>query len=162
MPHFETNGVELYYEDTGSGPPVIFSHEFAADYRAWEPQVRAFARSYRCITYSHRGFPPSAIPEQSDAYTRDLLIEDLLALVKHLDFERAHFVGFSMGGNVVLNFALRYPKLCQSIVVVGTGSGSSDPEQFERDIERTVDLIRVRGIEGFAAVYAEGPTRQPF
>jgi pimeloyl-ACP methyl ester carboxylesterase len=162
VPHFEANGVELYYEDTGSGPPVIFSHEFAADYRGWEPQVRALGRSYRCITYSHRGFPPSGIPEQSGAYTRDLLIEDLLALVRHLSLESAHFVGFSMGGNVVLNFALRYPKLCQSIVVVGTGSGSSDPELFERDIERTVDLIRTRGIEGFAAVYAEGPTRQPF
>src|SRR5262245_22459730 len=151
MPHFEANGVELYYEDNGSGPPVIFSHEFAGDYRAWEPQVRGFGRSYRCITYNHRGFPPSGIPEQPDAYTRDLLIADLHALVMRLGLERAHFVGFSMGGNVVLNFALRYPGLCSSIVVVGTGSGSSDPELFERDIERTVDLIRARGIEGFAA-----------
>ena len=111
MPHVPLNGVELYYEDAGgSFPPIVFCHEFAGDYRAWDPQVRAFGRAYRCITYSHRGFPPSSVPDDPEAYSQDLLIEDLRALVEHLGLERAHFVGFSMGGNVVLNFALRYPE----------------------------------------------------
>jgi pimeloyl-ACP methyl ester carboxylesterase len=162
MPLQRLNGVELFYQATGNGPPVIFSHEFAGDYRAWDPQVRAFGRSHRCITYNHRGFPPSSVPEDFSAYTRDLLIEDLRALAIHLGLDEACFVGFSMGGNVVLNFALRYPELCKAIVLVGTGSGSTNPELFEQDIERTVELIRSRGIEGFAEVYAEGPTRQPF
>ena len=50
MPTAAVNGVELYYEDTGRGFPVVFCHEFAGDYRAWEPQVRAFDRLYRCVT----------------------------------------------------------------------------------------------------------------
>jgi pimeloyl-ACP methyl ester carboxylesterase len=156
------NGVELYYEDTGAGFPLIFCHEFAGDYRAWEPQVRAFGRAYRCITYSQRGFPPSSVPSDPAAYSQDVLIEDLRALTHHLGIDQAHFVGFSMGGNVVLNFALRYPELCRAIVVVGTGAGTTNRERFERDIERVVELIRSSGIEAFAQTYAEGPTRLPF
>src|SRR3546814_12370662 len=53
------DGVKLYYESTGSGFPILFIHEFAGDYRSWEPQVRHFSRSYRCVTYSARGYPPS-------------------------------------------------------------------------------------------------------
>jgi pimeloyl-ACP methyl ester carboxylesterase len=141
---------------------VVFCHEFAADYRGWDPQVRAFARTYRCITYSHRGFPPSSVPENPDAYSQDHLIEDLRALVDHLELKDAHFVGFSMGGSALLSFALRYPARCRTIVVAGTGAGTTNRDRFERDIDRTVELLRTRGIEGFAEVYAEGPTRLPF
>jgi pimeloyl-ACP methyl ester carboxylesterase len=162
MPRMGINGIELYYEDTGSGFPVVFCHEFAGDYRSWEPQVRAFDRLYRCITYSQRGFPPSSVPADADAYSQDLLIEDLRGLVEHLAIPRAHFVGFSMGGSVVLNFALRYPELCRSIALVGTGAGSTNRERFERDIRDVVGLIRERGMRSFADIYAEGPTRQPF
>jgi pimeloyl-ACP methyl ester carboxylesterase len=162
MPTASVNGVELYYEDTGSGYPVVFCHEFAGDYRAWEPQVRAFDRLYRCITYSQRGYPPSTIPADPSAYSQELLIEDLHDLVKHLGIDQAHFVGFSMGGSVVLNFALKYPQLCRSISVVGTGAGSTHREGFEEDIRKTVGLIRERGVRGFAERYAEGPTRVQF
>jgi pimeloyl-ACP methyl ester carboxylesterase len=67
-----------------------------------------------------------------------------------------------MGGSVVLNFALRYPELCQSIVVAGTGSGTTNRERFEQDIQDVVELIRDRGVRAFAETYAEGPTRQPY
>jgi pimeloyl-ACP methyl ester carboxylesterase len=166
MPRVALNGVELYYEDTGSGfpipIPVVFCHEFAGDYRSWEPQVRAFDRLYRCVTYSQRGFPPSSIPTDPQAYSQDLLIEDLRALMTHLGIRLAHLVGFSMGGSVVLNFALRYPERCRSIVVAGTGAGTTNRERFEEDIRQVVDILRTRGIQTFAQMYAEGPTRQPF
>jgi pimeloyl-ACP methyl ester carboxylesterase len=162
MPTTTVNGVELYYEDTGSGFPVVFCHEFAGDYRAWEPQVRALDRLHRCITYSQRGFPPSSVPTDLESYSQDLLIADLHGLVSHLQLRQAHFVGFSMGGSVVLNFALRFPELCRSIVVVGTGAGATNRARFERDIPQVVELIRTRGIQAFAETYAEGPTRQPF
>jgi pimeloyl-ACP methyl ester carboxylesterase len=156
------NGVELYYEDTGSGFPVVFCHEFAGDYHAWEPQVRALGRLYRCVTYSQRGFPPSEVPSDPAAYSQDLLIDDLHALVTHLGISQADFVGFSMGGSVVLKFALRYPELCRGMVVVGTGAGSTNRDTFEANIEQVVELIRTRGMRAFAETYAEGPTRQPF
>jgi pimeloyl-ACP methyl ester carboxylesterase len=156
------NGIELYYEDTGTGFPVVFCHEFGGDYRSWDPQVRAFARLHRCITYSQRGFPPSSVPNTLESYSQERLIEDLQRLVQHLNIQQAHFVGFSMGGSVVLNFALAHPELCRSIVVVGTGAGSTNRERFEQDVRDVVALIRTQGMHEFAARYAEGPIRQPF
>ena len=161
MPHVALNGVELYYESTGDGAPLILCHEFAGGYRSWSPQVNAFSRLYRCITYNHRGFPPSGVPSDPDAYSQDLLIEDLRALMDHLDISQAHLVGFSMGGNVVLNFALRHPERCRGIVVVGTGAGTINRERFEQDCARTVDLLRSQGIQAFADIYGRGPTRLP-
>jgi pimeloyl-ACP methyl ester carboxylesterase len=162
MPHAHVNDVDLYYEDTGTGFPVMFCHEFAGDYRSWDPQVRAFGRLYRCITYSQRGFPPSSVPSDADRYSQDLLVEDLRGLVAHLGISQAHFVGFSMGGSAVLNFGLRYPELCRSLTVVGAGAGNTNRERFEQDIRQVVDLIRTQGIRRFAETYAEGPIRSPF
>jgi pimeloyl-ACP methyl ester carboxylesterase len=162
VPHASINGVDLYYEASGSGYPVVFCHEFAGDYRAWDAQVRAFDRLYRCVAYSQRGYPPSGVPADAEAYSQDFLIEDLRGLVQHLGISQAHFVGFSMGGSVVLNFALRYPDLCRSIAVVGAGAGSTNRDGFEQDIQRVVQLIRNDGMQHFAETYAEGPTRLPF
>ena len=162
MPKAAIGALDLYYESYGDGFPVVFCHEFAGDYRGWEPQVRAFDRLYRCITYSQRGFPPSSVPTDPDAYSQDLLIDDLRGLLQHLGLEQAYLVGFSMGGSVVLNFALRYPEVCKAIVVVGAGAGTTDRERFERDVEQTATLLRTHGIGAFADTYSEGPSRQAF
>ncbi|HLQ35179.1 MAG TPA: alpha/beta hydrolase [Chloroflexota bacterium] len=162
MPNARINGLDIYYETTGDGFPVVFCHEFAGDYRSWAPQVRYFSRLYRCVTYSCRGFPPSDVPERPEDYSQDLLIADLRGLFEELGIRQAHVVGFSMGGSVVLNFGLRYPELCRSIVAAGAGTGSTNRETFERDVAGVVDLIESKGIKEFAEVYANGPSRQPF
>jgi len=141
---------------------VVFCHEFAGDYRSWEPQVRALGHRYRCITYSQRGFLPSSVPTDPDQYSQDLLLEDLRALLNHLQIGSAHLVGFSMGGSVVLNFGLRYADLCRSLTVVGAGAGNTNRERFEQDIRDVVSLIRNKGIRHFADSYSEGPIRTPF
>jgi pimeloyl-ACP methyl ester carboxylesterase len=162
MPRASVNGVELYFEDTGNGFPVVFCHEFAGDYRSWEPQVRAFGHRYRCITYSQRGFLPSSVPADPHQYSQELLIEDLKALLDRLQIASAHLVGFSMGGSVVLNFGLRYPDLCRSLSVVGAGAGNTNRERFEQDIRDVVSLIRTGGMRAFADSYSAGPIRTPF
>jgi pimeloyl-ACP methyl ester carboxylesterase len=162
MPLARVNGVELFYEEAGAGEPVVFSHEFAGDARSWGPQVHALARRYRCITYNHRGFPPSSVPDDPGAYSQDLLVEDLRALLDHLSIERAHLVGLSMGGNVVLNFALRYPERCRGVVVAGCGAGTVDREAFEQNVEQIVGILEHQGMAAFAALYSLGPTRLPF
>ena len=65
------DGARLYYEETGSGIPILFIHEFAGDCRSWELQVRCFARRYRCITYNARGFPPSDVPADDGRYSQE-------------------------------------------------------------------------------------------
>jgi pimeloyl-ACP methyl ester carboxylesterase len=154
--------VQLAYEDTGHGAAVVFSHEFAGDLRSWEPQVRALARRYRCVTYNHRGFPPSSVPDEAEAYSERHLVVDLLRLMDHLRLERAHIVGHSMGASVALNFALLYPERCSSVVIAGAGTGTTNRARFEADVAAVVDLIQTQGIERFAEVYAVGPSRLPF
>ena len=64
MPTLTTDdGVKLYYEEAGSGAPIVFVHEFGGDHRSWEPQLRHFSRRYRCVAYNARGYPPSDVPQ---------------------------------------------------------------------------------------------------
>ncbi len=162
MPTAEINGVSIHYEVTGTGPPLVFSHEFAGDSRSWKPQVEAFSSDYQCVTWNYRGFPPSEVPEDRGSYSQDILVEDLRALLDHLEIERAHVVGLSMGGSVTLHFALAYPERCLSAVVAGAGTGSVDRPQFEADVARIVELLSTRTMPEFAEIYAYAPTRTPF
>src|SRR3546814_1185656 len=75
LPISMDDGVKLYYESTGSGFPILFIHEFAGDYRSWEPQVRHFSRSYRCVTYSARGYPPSDVPTKLSMYNQARVVK---------------------------------------------------------------------------------------
>jgi pimeloyl-ACP methyl ester carboxylesterase len=115
--------VKLYYEETGTGTPIIFAHEFAGDYRSFEPQVRYFSRSYRCITYSARGYLPSEVPASLDQYGQAVSADDIAAILDHLRIDKAHIVGMAMGAFAVLHFLLRYPKRAMSAVIGGCGTG---------------------------------------
>lgn len=162
MPTASVDGLDLYYEEHGAGFPLLLSHEFADDYRGWEPQVRYFARHYRVITYNNRGYPPSTVPDDPTAYSQERLVEDLKALLDHLGIERAHICGLSMGGYVALVFALTYPERCASAVVAGCGTGSNDPEAFRANARELIARIEEQGMAGFAASYGRGPARLPF
>jgi pimeloyl-ACP methyl ester carboxylesterase len=164
MPMAPVNGIRLYYEVTGSGYPLLFCHEFAGDYRSWEPQVRYFSRRYQVITYNARGYPPSDVPPDVEAYSQRQAVEDIVGLMRHLQLPQAHLVGLSMGGYAVLHFGLTYPALARSLVVGGCGYGSvgGEREKFQRDVERTAQQIEREGMRAMAAVYSRGPTRVQF
>ena len=125
MPYATTDdGVKLYYEEVGSGTPIVFVHEFAADHRSWEAQMRFFGQRHRCITYGARGYPPSDIPEKPTSYSQNRATDDILAVMKHLELDKAHVVGLSMGGFASLHFGLRHPAHALSLVVAGVGYGA--------------------------------------
>ncbi len=163
MPKAKINGVNLYYEEAGAGVPIVFVHEFAGDSRSWELQVRCFSRRYRCITYNARGYPPSDVPERVEAYSQDIAVDDLRGVLDHLKVERAHVVGFSMGGFAALIFGLRHPQRCRSLVIAGCGYGSGeDRAKWERDVEQVAARFEREGMEKAADFYARGPTRVQF
>ena len=158
MPTASINGVSLYYECHGEGFPLVWSHEFAGDYRSWAPQVRFFSRRYRVVTYNARGYPPSEVPPGVEAYSQELAVEDLRGLLEHLSIEQAHVGGLSMGGNVALNFGLAYPGMARSLIVAGTGSGSTEPDSFRANVNERADRMEALGMSGMSD-YAEGPSR---
>ena len=165
MPYITTDdGVKLYYEVTGSGTPLVFVHEFAGDWRSWEPQVRYFSRYYQCITYSARGFAPSDAPEDAGAYSQARARDDLLAIVDGLGLENPHLVGLSMGGFAVLHFGISYPGRARSLVISGVGYGAEPDkrEQFAVETEKSAQRFETLGMERAAEVYALGPTRVQF
>jgi pimeloyl-ACP methyl ester carboxylesterase len=165
MPHATTNdGVKLYFEETGAGTPLIFVHEFAGDWRSWEPQLRHFGQRYRAIAFNARGYPPSDVPEATKSYSQNRAADDIAAVLDHLAIDRAHVVGLSMGGLATLHFGFRHAPRARSLVVGGAGYGS-DPaqrENFRAEGANTVDFIRAQGMQAFADRYAFGPTRVQF
>jgi pimeloyl-ACP methyl ester carboxylesterase len=162
MAHVTTDdGVRLYYEETGSGVPVVFVHEFAGDLRSYEPQVRYFSRRYRCITYNARGYPPSDVPENFESYSQDRARDDIRAVLDGLKIGKAHVVGISMGGFAVLHFGFAYPERALSLVVAGCGYGAAPGarQQFHDETARTSAQIAERGMPEVAKTYGAGPTR---
>jgi len=162
MPHAGTDdGVELFYEETGAGEPLVFVHEFAGDFRSWEPQVRYFSRRYHCIAYNARGYPPSGVPADTASYSQERAWRDIEAVLDHLGLDRAHVIGLSMGGFATLHFGLNRPERARSLVVAGCGYGAegNQRERFQHEAAATADLIESKGMGSFAETYSLGPTR---
>jgi len=163
MPYLKTNdGVKLYYEDSGAGRPILFIHEFSGDYRGWELQVRYFARRYRCITYNARGYPPSDVPDGVERYSQRRAVDDAVDVLNHLDIEKAHVVGLSMGGFAALHFGIHYPDRAFSIVVGAAGMGAEPDKtaQFREEVEIVARRWESEGAQKFAPIYGSGPGRE--
>jgi pimeloyl-ACP methyl ester carboxylesterase len=158
------DGVKLHYEETGSGTPVIFVHEFAGDHRSWEPQLRYLSRRYRCIAFAARGWPPSDIPEDPAKYSQDRARDDILAVLDALSIDKAHIVGLSMGGFAALHFGLAYAERARSLLVAGCGYGAErdQTEKFRAETVTISNVLQQEGIVAFAERYAYGPTRVQF
>jgi 3-oxoadipate enol-lactonase len=165
MPYATTpDRVKLYYEEAGQGLPIIFIHEFASDHRGWEPQMREFGKRYRCITYSARGYTPSDVPSDPDAYSYKHVMRDAVAVLDHLKIDSAHLIGLSMGGYTSLQVALNYPKRVRSMVLAGAGSGSERwyTENFHKHSQAVGDQFAREGSASIAKTYGMSPSRVPF
>ena len=163
------DGVKLHYEEAGSGTPIVFVHEYAGDWRSWEPQMRHFSRSYRCITYSARGYLPSDIPESIESYSQEHWREDVHAVIDRLKLDRPHVVGLSMGAFATLHFGMKYcakgkaPK-ARSLTLAGVGSGAHPAayKGFQENSLANAEAIREHGMGKFAETYGHGAARLQF
>lgn len=158
------DGTRIYYEEAGSGIPVLFVHEFAGDHRSWELQVRSFSRRYRCIVYAARGYPPSDVPSKVASYSQDLAVADAIGVLDHLEIDSAHVIGLSMGGFTSLLLGLRNPDRTRSIVVGATGYGAHPDtrDSFSAECEAIAAAFETEGAAAFAPKYAAGPARVQF
>ena len=159
MPTFSSNGVNIHYEVAGQGFPLVWSHEFAGDITSWEPQVNFFSRRYQVITYCARGYPPSDVPEEPEAYSQDHSVDDLYLLLKHLGIEQAYVGGLSMGGSVTLSFGIAHPEMCRALIVAGAGAGSTDRDEQLASWEAAAETMLNEGMEKIVQGYAIAPAR---
>ncbi len=162
MPRAQTSdGIELHYESSGDGPPILFIHEFAGDHRSWAPQVAHFSSSRHCITYAARGYPPSDVPADLDAYSQQRAVEDAVDVLDAVGVDVACVVGLSMGGFAALHLVLAHPERVRAAVVAGAGYGAQPErrEQFRKESLAIAAAFEAQGSARVAESYAVGPAR---
>jgi pimeloyl-ACP methyl ester carboxylesterase len=154
MPYLQSDGARLYYEEAGTGTPIVFVHEFSGDLWSWEKQIQHFSRRYRCIAFNARGYPPSEVPELLPRYSHKHAVDDVAVVMRHLGVSKAHIIGCSMGSRTTLDFGLAYPRMALSLTMIGIGSGG-DPRNKAAFLRQTEARARLYEQGGLAAVLKE-------
>ena len=117
------NGIEIDYQDTGRGRPILLTHGHLSGRTAWDGQHRALADRYRVISWDIRGHGQTDTPDDPAQYSLPLTVADIHALLGHLGIERAVIGGLSLGGYVTLAFYLAHPEMVEALVICDSGPG---------------------------------------
>ena len=115
MPHADLGERRVFYEEHGSGDPVLLVNGLGADHTAWALQTEYLQESFRVVSFDNPGVGQTEGPR--GPYTTALFADVAVALLEHLEIERAHVVGASMGGMIVQQIAVRHPSVVRSLVV---------------------------------------------
>jgi pimeloyl-ACP methyl ester carboxylesterase len=142
MPFAQVNeGLSMYYDEGGSGEPVLWLAGTGTSGGMWSRfQVPAFTDRYRCIAMDLRGTGRTDAPDMP--YSMPMLAKDVEGLMRHLELERAHLVGFSMGSAIIQELALTAPQLVRSAVLCGTWSSTSIEHHIRRHYESRMIQLR--------------------
>jgi len=121
MPHQTVNGIKIYYEEKGTGEPLILINGLAFPMDLWFAQIEELSKDFRVIAPDNRGIGQSDKPDEE--YSIKLLASDAVGLLKALGIEKAHVAGLSMGGFISQEIALSYPEIVNRLILVATGMG---------------------------------------
>jgi 3-oxoadipate enol-lactonase len=150
--------VQLYYEESGTGFPVIFLHGFPFDHTIWEALAPLMTDKARLVFPDLRGLGRSPVPD--GIYSMRLLAEDVLNLMNTLKIERAILVGHSMGGYASLAFAQAYPQRLAGLGLVSTQAGADAPERRQARYQ-LAEEVRRKGVKVVAENMAPKLTSNP-
>jgi pimeloyl-ACP methyl ester carboxylesterase len=120
MPEAPIRDIITYYETAGSGDPLILVMGLGGDMQAWALQVPALAKHFRVITFDNRGSGRTSSPDRPCSIAG--MADDLAALMDRLGIAKAHILGFSMGGYIAQEFALKYPARVDKLILLATAA----------------------------------------
>lgn len=135
MPTVQANEIDLYYEEQGSGEPLLLIMGWGGNAASWEPQLSGLAEHFRVITFDNRGAGRSSAPDEP--YSIVQMACDTARLMEALEVRRAHVFGVSMGGMIAQELALVHPEKVGSLVLGCTsagGNGAAGAQQLQGDI----------------------------
>jgi 3-oxoadipate enol-lactonase len=135
MPKVRINDIDLYYESTGEGQPVLLIHGLGSSTRDWEPQTAAFSTHYRVVAFDVRGHGQSDKPP--GPYSIPLFTADTVELIRSLGIGPSHVVGISMGGMIAFQLAVDTPDLVKNLVIVNSG-----PEMIVRTLRERLNVLQ--------------------
>ncbi|MGN8545959.1 alpha/beta fold hydrolase [Bradyrhizobium elkanii] len=138
MAKLNRNGVEIYYEVHGSGPPLILTHGYSSTSAMWQGQIEALSQRHKLILWDMRGHGQSDYPDDPDAYSEALTVGDIAALLDAAGADKAIVGGLSLGGYMSLAFHRAHPERVRALLIIDTGPG------FKKDDARDVWNNRAR------------------
>ena len=155
MRHATNRGCRIAFEVSGEGPPVLLQHGLFSGRATWQANgfVAALAAEFTLVTVDSLGHGDSDKPAEPAAYRRDARADDLAAVLDVLRLERAHLVGYSMGGWIAAGFAARHPRRLLSVTI-----GGWDPvggRAAGADFETVLAGVRARAPQLAAWIRAE-------
>lgn len=146
------DGLEIAYDDVGSGPPIVFIHGFPHDRTLWTPQVGALVDHARCIVPDLRGFGETA---PAPPYSMDQYADDLEALLAHLRIDRVVLAGLSMGGYIAFAFWRRHRARVRGLILADT-KASADTAEAKTKRQELMAVVRERGGDAVAEAMLPG------
>ncbi len=159
--YVEIDGKKLVYEIAGEGETLVLAHAGFLDSGMWDQQFKAFGQHYRVIRYDMRGFGKSDALDGPVARR-----EELYQLLKHLEVNSAYLVGCSMGGEMMIDFAIEHPEKVLGLVTVNsTPSGFEMQGEPPAEILEMIDAMQKGDLERMSEmqmrIWIDGPFRQP-
>jgi pimeloyl-ACP methyl ester carboxylesterase len=152
VPLLDRDGVKIYYEDHGHGPPILLSHGYSATCRMWNEQISAFVARHRVIVWDLRGHGESGAPDDPAAYSESLTVEDMATLLRRCRIDRAVIGGLSLGGYMSLAFQLAHPEMVRALMLFDTGPGFRNADARRAWNERAQQRAHDLETGGFAAL----------
>lgn len=150
MAKFTRDGVSLYYEVHGSGPPLLLTHGFSATSQMWRGQIEALAKDHMLILWDMRGHGRSDYPGDQAAYSEAATVADMAALLDHLGLKTAIVGGLSLGGYMSLAFYKAHPERVRALLIIDTGPGFRKDEArdaWNANAVRTAEDFEANGLE---------------
>jgi len=161
MPKIDRDGVAIYYEVHGSGPPLLLTHGFSSTSTMWQGQIDALARDHRLVLWDMRGHGRSDYPDDPKAYNETLTVGDMAAILDAIGADRAIIGGLSLGGYMSLAFYRAHPERVRALLIIDTGPGfkKDDPrEAWNRRAHDTADRFEREGLDVLKSASRERST----
>ncbi len=159
MPKINRDGVEIYYEVHGNGPPLLLTHGYSSTSQMWQGQIEALSKHYKLVLWDMRGHGQSDYPSDASAYSEALTVADMAALLDQVGAGRAIVGGLSLGGYMSLAFYRAHPERVRALLIVDTGPGFKKDDAREAWNKRAYDTADRFEREGLGMLKSAGRER---